>query len=419
MRELKIIIYTATLLAFGCGGDEKSHVKQDVPLKPLDVRIENVRSEEVATMLQAVGTVRSEVTTNLSSRIMGYLTAVEVDEGDRVRRGQLLAQIDSRETATQLEKAEAGLHEAESAGEEVERAIGASKSGLEVAQANARLAESTYQRFKELLNRKSVSQQEFDEVDARYSAAQAQVHSAEEMLRSIEARKKQVEAKVNQAKSNLASAQLHHSYARIISPLDGLVTSKSAEVGQLAAPGTPLFTVEDGKNYRLEATVEESRMKFLNVSQSLTVRVDALEEDLVGKVTEILPVADPASRSFTVKIELPFHPQLRSGLFGRVSFPTQTRTLLTVPRSSIVFRGQLSGVYVVDSAQKARFQLVKAGEEMGERVEVLAGLEEGDQVVIQPVEQVQDGQPVHIVDSTAILGPLPQQFMPMVAGGSV
>jgi multidrug efflux pump subunit AcrA (membrane-fusion protein) len=394
MKTIKTTIPIAVLLAFGCGGEEASHGTEELQLEPLTVEIEKVSSQEMSTLHESIGTVRSATSSKLSSRIMGFVTGVEVDEGDRIRRGQLLAQIDSRETSSQLEKAEAGLTEAQSAKTEVERAIRAAQSGLDAARANAKLAGSTHQRFKELLDRKSVSQQEFDEVDARYVASKAEVRRAEEMLESVRARESQVDARIEQAKANLESARIFHSYSQIKSPLNGVVTSKEVEIGQLASPGTPLFTVEDNSAYRLNATVEESRIKYFKRSQKVTVRVDALEEDLPGRVTEIVPVADPASRSFTVKIDLPSHPRLRSGLFGRVLFPGEMRKSLTIPISSVIIRGQLSGVFVVDPAEKARFQLVKTGEAEGDRVEVLSGLEEGDLVVTHPVEQVSEGQPL-------------------------
>jgi RND family efflux transporter MFP subunit len=201
--------------------------------------------------------------------------------------------------------------------------------------------------------------------------------------------------------------------------LNGLVTSKNVEVGQLASPGTVLFTIEDGRNYRLEATVEESRMKYISISQKVDVRIDALDENLVGKIAEIVPVADPTSRSFTVKIDLPSHPQLRSGLFGRVQFPAEPRELVTVPAESLVSRGQLSAVYVVDMDEKARFHLVKTGKTFGKRVEIISGLEEGDRVVIQPIDQVQDGQPVVILESAANRPPEIEDSIMTVAGGHV
>jgi len=419
MNAKKIIVCTAAALIFGCSGEEKSHVEEELPSEPVEVTVEIVKPEKTPTLLEAVGTVRSAVTTNLSSRIMGYVTEILVEEGQQVKRDQLLARIDSRETEAQVEKAEAGLAEAESAQDEVDRAIGAARSALEATQANARLAESTYKRFQELLSRKSVSQQEFDEVETKYTAAQAEVRRAEEMLQSLQAKKEQVAARINQAKANLANARLFEDYVRITSPLNGVVTSKNVEVGQLASPGTALFTIEDGRNYRLEATVEESRMKYISISQNVDVRIDALDENLVGKIAEIVPVADPTSRSFTVKIDLPSHPQLRSGLFGRVQFPAEPRELVTVPEESIVSRGQLSAVYVVDMDEKARFHLVKTGKAFGNRVEIISGLEEGDRVVIQPIDQVQDGQPVLILQSAANRWPGIENSMMTVAGGHV
>jgi multidrug resistance efflux pump len=352
-------------------------------------------------MFEAVGTTRSKVTTTLSSKVLGNVVSVLAREGDRVRTGQLLAKIDSRDAQAEIARAKAGMLEAEAAAEEVERAFLATESGLEAAKANADLAKSTYQRFQELLKRKSVSQQEFDEVQANYTAATAEVKRAEETLRSFEAKKAQVKARQQQAEAALASAELLLSYSNITSPLHGLITEKSVEVGQLAAPGVPLFTVEDGRSYRLEATVEASRIRNISIGQTLAVKIDSLSEELEGKVTEIVPAADPASRSFTVKADLPAQPQLRSGLFGRLMFPAEVRESLLVPASAVVLRGQLEGLYVVDEEQRARFRLIRTGKQTGERIEVLSGVSEGETIVATPGDQLRDGIRLEIIETVA------------------
>jgi RND family efflux transporter MFP subunit len=282
----------------------------------------------------------------------------------------------------------------------------AAESGLEAAQANASLAESTHKRFQELLTRKSVSQQEFDEVQARYRAASAEVRRAEEMLRSLEARKLQVQARIDQARAQLASAELHKGYSRVTSPMSGLVTSKQVEVGQLASPGSVLFTIEDDKNYRLEATVEESRIRYISQGDGMAVHIDALGVDLEGSVAEIVPTSDPGSRSFTVKIELPSNSMLRSGLFGRARFSGGTRMTLTLPSDSILQRGQLSGVYLVNSDQTVRFQLVKTGRQINQRIEILSGLDQGDRVVVEAIDRLEEGDPVKIVNTNTLLDPV-------------
>lgn len=401
-----LLAVVITILLPGCGGESRGPEGKDSVREELSVGVEIVEFHEMETLLSAVGTVRSRVTADISSRVLGYVMAVRVKEGDRVRKGQLLTEIDSRESEVQLERARAALQEVESSAQELDQMILASESGLEAAQANASLAESTHNRFQELLTRKSVSQQEFDEVQARYRAASAEVRRAEEMLRSVEARKLQLQARIDQARAQLASAQIHKGYSQVTSPMSGLVTSKQVELGQLASPGSVLFTIEDEKNYRLEANVEESRIRYITEGDAMAVHVDALGTDLEGKVTEIVPTSDPGSRSFTVKIDLPPNSMLRSGLFGRARFSGGTSRTLTLPADSILQRGQLSGVYLVDSDQTVRFQLVKTGKQIDQRIEILSGLDQGDRVIVGPVGKLEEGDPVRIVNTNTLLDPV-------------
>jgi RND family efflux transporter MFP subunit len=171
-------------------------------------------------------------------------------------------------------------------------------------------------------------------------------------------------------------------YARIHAPFAGVVTEKKADAGTLASPGMPIFTIEDTRSYRLEVTVDESELRFVRIGQVSQVTIDALGNvPLSGKVVQIVPAADPASRSFLVKVEMPTDAHLRSGLFGRARFPRGERPTLLVPRTSLVERGQLQGVYVLDANQIAGLRYVTLGKSAGEQIEVLSGLQGGERLV--------------------------------------
>jgi multidrug resistance efflux pump len=196
---------------------------------------------------------------------MGSIIAIHVRPGDRVRSGQIIVEIDSRDATAQIQKANAGMREAESALDEIERNLQAAGSGRAAAEANLALTASTYHRYKALLERRSVSPQEFDEVQAKYKVADAEAERATRMLSSLVAKKNQVLAKIDQAKAEVVNAQVYASYGRVASPINGLVIAKQAEVGTMAAPGTPLLTLEDDSHYRLEASVEESHIRSIHV----------------------------------------------------------------------------------------------------------------------------------------------------------
>jgi RND family efflux transporter MFP subunit len=316
-----------------------------------------VQRADVPDLLEAVGTVRAAQTSQLASQMAGNIVEIRVHEGDRVRRGQALAVIDDAQPRAALDRATA----AESAaGQE----LAASDSDLA-------LAQSTLKRYQNLYDKKSVSPQEFDEVKARYQAAVA--------------RRDMTQAGQAQAKAALAQARTSFSYTRIVAPFDGVITEKKADPGTFASPGFSIFTVEALGHYRLEATVNENDLPFIRMGQQVPVVVDALQNpELKGKVMQIVPAADPGSRSFMVKVELPADAQLRSGLFGRAQFSRGQRSSFVIPRTAVVERGQLQGVYVLDQNKIAGLRYVTLGKSSGPGVEVFAGLQEGERFVAQP-----------------------------------
>jgi multidrug efflux pump subunit AcrA (membrane-fusion protein) len=147
----------------------------------------------------------------------------------------------------------------------------------------------------------------------------------------------------------------------------------------------PIFTVEDLRRYRLEVTVNETDLRYVRLEQPASVSIDAVGgQELKGKVIEIVPAADPASRSFLVKVELPSDPALRSGLFGRAQFKRGERTVLLIPRTAIVERGQLQGIYVLDQNRIAGLRYITLGKPSAQHVEVLAGLQTGELLIDDP-----------------------------------
>lgn len=386
-----VSVLTVLVIMAGCGGEAVRHDTEAENAAPVSVQVEKVKALGVMSAHQAVGTVQSKYGSTISSKVVGNVLAVHVREGERVQEGQLLVEIDSREADVRRSQAEAGMVEAESALVEAESGVLAARSGVDAAEANASLAKATYDRFQELLKRKSVSQQEFDEAEAGYKAAEAQAVRAKEMLASMKAKKAQVMARISQAEASLANARLYQDYAMIHAPISGVVIRKTVDVGQLATPGLPLITIEDSSAYWLEVAVGESQMQYVQLGQPASVRIDALGREFEAKVGEIIPAADSSSRSFTVKLDLPSEPGLRSGLYGRAAFSTSERKALSVAASALIEKGQLVGVFVVDSERRARFRLVKTGGKLGDRIEVLAGLKEGDEVVIAPSYEVREG----------------------------
>ena len=319
----------------------------------------------VRDWVETVGTVRATQTSQVSSQVMSNIVEIRAHEGDRVKGGQVLAILDDAQSRSGTDQAMA--------------AVTAAEKDLSAADSDLALAGATLKRYQELYEKKSVSPQEFDEIKARYQSA--------------EARRDMAQAGQAQANAGLAQARTSLGYTRIRAPFAGEVTEKRADAGMLASPGMPIFTVEDTRRYRLEVTVDESELGFVRIEQVSPVTIDALRNaQLSGKVVEIVPAADPASRSFLVKVELPADSRLRSGLFGRARFPSGERPALLIPQVSVVERGQLQGIYVLDANQIASLRYVSLGQSAGEQIEVLSGLQDGEKLVAAPGDRELSGK---------------------------
>ena len=377
---------TAIILAVGaagwlaaCAGEQ--HVRETVKLPSVSVQTAAAREVEWRSTYEAVGNVQARTTATLSSKVMGYVREIKADAGDRVRAGQELIVLDSRDLDAGYGQARAGLAEARSAMAEVENAIAA-------AQAQQELAEATFRRMEDLHAKKSVTEQEYDEASAKLRMAKA----SREMAVS---RKDQLTEKIRQAEQALESAAVLKSYAAIAAPFDGTIIARTADPGTLAAPGMPLLTIERAGSYRLEARVAESWLPRIRPGQEVEVELDAFQRKLSARVSEIVPAVDAASRAFIVRINLPAAADLRSGLFGRAKFGREPRKVVAVPAAAVVMRGQVQSVYAIKEGV-ARNRLVKLGEERDGWAEVLSGLSAGEQVVSPVPAGLADGAPVEV-----------------------
>lgn len=358
------------------------------------LKLETLQTSLVDDYYEAVGTVQAKNRSVIAAKVMGNIVALPVREGDTVRAGQTLVEIDNRDAGIQLQKSQAGMREAQDALEEVERSIRAAESTRAAAQANEKLAKTTLDRYETLFQRRSVSPQEFDEVRTKYEIAKAESERADRLLQVTAARQNQMRARIDQAKADIANARIYVGYSRIVAPIDGVVVSKQADVGYMAVPGAPLLTIESSSRYQLHASVEESKLGTIHLNDQAHVVLEALgNADLLGTVEEIVPAADPATRSYVVKIALAnagdIH--LRSGLYGKARFVTGQRKILSVPQTAVAQQGQLAGVFVVDQSGVARLRLVKTGRVVGDRIELLSGLNDGEEIVSEGIASLRDG----------------------------
>ena len=372
------------LMTGGCSQHEARVAAAGAEPRLATVQVETVADSEIAEIYQASGTVRARYSAAIAAKIAANILEVHVQAGDHVQAGQTLIVLDSRDLEANLRRSEAASAEAQNAIDETESAITAARANFELAQA-------THKRFQDLLASASVSQQEFDE-------SQARLRSAEATLGMAASKRQQIGARRSQAEAEIAAESVALGYATLTAPFAGLVTERKADPGSLATPGAPLLTLEREGNPRLEASIDESRLSLVRAGESVAVEIDSLNRTVTGRVAEVVPAVDAATRSFTVKIDLPALPGLRSGMFGRAAFAAGKRGALLVPQSAVLERGQIRSVYVLEG-DKARLRLVTLGEGRDSQREVLSGLTAGERIIVTPVLLLADGARVAIQEA--------------------
>jgi RND family efflux transporter MFP subunit len=216
-----------------------------------------------------------------------------------------------------------------------------------------------------LLQQKSAAQAEFDAIQARERVSIGALKEAEAML----------------------------GYTKVVAPFDGVITRKFADVGDLASPGRSIAEIENPHALRFDADVPEALISNITLGAKLAVRIGTTPVAIEGVVVELAPVADPASRTFLVTLDLPATKGLRSGQFGRVLVPVGESHSIRVPVSAVVLRGQMETVFVV-ADQHAQLRLVRTGKRTATEVELLAGIDVGETVVRENADKLREGQAV-------------------------
>jgi len=376
-RQVRFVLMAAGAFVAGCGGGNETPSQKVEIVQGLQVQ--KMELQKVADELEAPGSVIAVSTAQVAARTMGTVLQVAVREGDTVKRGQVLAQLDEREMVSRRNAAQAGAQGATAGVAQATKALAA-------AQAQADVMKKTYDRYAYLKEQKSVSPQEFDEITAKQQAAQANLEQAKAGLR-------QAEAGASQAEAEARAAQEVASYARVVAPFDGRVIRRTVEPGSLVSPGIPLFIVEDTSRYQLEATLPAEALAIVKKNASARVELDALaDKSWTGKVAEIEAGADPASHTLKARIDLPKEAGVQSGMFGRAFVPRGEKRALMVPVAALVNRGQLRGLYVVGDGGLVHWRVVTLGKPLGNQVEVLSGLTGGEAVVLNPGSQELDGK---------------------------
>ncbi len=349
---LTVLFLTLGLMA--CGDEPVT--REATPAVP--VTLAKASSMDWPNAYRYPGTVQGAQKVQLSTKMLGRISYLPVEEGTRVRQGQVLARIQSTNVKAQQMQVEANLQEAEAA--------------------------------------RTSAQTNFDRMQALYETESATKKELEDATTHLEVSN----ARLAALQGKLAEIDDALGYASITSPIDGYVVQKHAEQGDMATPGMPLLVIENTANLEVIAQVPETEISQIAKGDTVGIEVDALADATCrGVVTQVNPAGHAASRQFKVQVKvLPQknYATLRSGMYARVVVTTGQQPLITVPESILITRGQLTGLYTVGGQDQALLRWVRTGKRYGDQIEILSGLAEGESYIQSAEGRLVDGQAIQV-----------------------
>ncbi len=382
-------------LLAGCGSKMAEHaatVREADALAVSGMRFAAVATEAVPLARELAGSVQAAVVSQVSARIMAQALAVLAAEGDVVTKGQLLARLDDRDLRAKVVQAEAGLRLAEAGMQQAAAGRRQAEAGLHQAEAQRELATATHERFRALFEGRALSRQEYEQVAAQERMATDAVARAEGGVAQAGGAAVQAESAVAQAAGAVEEARTWLSFAEVRAPAAGRVIARKIDAGSMAAPGAPLFVIEQEGQLRLEVPVDSALSGVVARGTPLLVGIDDAGFSGTVPVTDVVAASDPVARNFLVKADLPVRPGLRSGQYARVTLAFGRRTALTVPETALLRRAQIDGVFVVENEDRLASRIVPLGRETAPgRSEILAGLTAGERIAVGGVERARDG----------------------------
>ena len=325
-------------------------------------------TETITEFYEAVGTVRPRQETSVESQVQGRIVEVLVRPGDTVKEGDRLVVLDNREFRARLESAKQMVVSARARKEQALQAVKAAEAAFTQ-------AEAAHKRVQTYYKSEAATRQHMEEAESAFQQAGAGVKQALDGLKGAE-------SGIRQAEKGVVEARIVQNYTEIRSSATGEVAKRLVEPGDMAFPGKPLVVLQTRDALRLEALLPEGLIDRVEMGKELDVNLDALHRKLKGRVSEVVPFADPATRSFLVKVDLPAEKGLYPGMFGRLLAPVGKISVVWIPEKALRRVGQLEMVTARMGNDWTEIY-VTTGRSSDGRLEILSGLSGGEEIAVK------------------------------------
>jgi RND family efflux transporter MFP subunit len=345
-KNIYLIVLSLLTIFSSCSSkkEEKTNATDTAILVQIASPISNNSKE-----LNFSGQIEASQTVNISTRMMGFITAITVKVGDHVNKGQLLVRISNDDIKAKRAQTDAMVSEAEAA-------LNSAKKDLD--------------RFNNLFKQQSASAKELDNINLQYSSAMSRLEAAKQMRNEVNAMM---------------------SYSELVAPFSGNVSAKMMDAGSMASPGMPILTIEQAGVLQVSAAVPENSIQQLQLGSVANVQIQSIEKTFQSSVSQINPSSQFTGGQFIVKIKIPESAQkgIYAGMYANISIPIKNSTVKTsepdailIPASAIEYKNQLTGLYTISANNHALLRWVRLGKTFGDKVEVLSGLEKSESFII-------------------------------------
>ena len=359
--NLTLAVVTTVFMLSCSGNKTESPVINETPVL---VTTATPNGGSATGMIEASGQVEASHSVNISTRVMGYITKMQVKAGDHVSAGQLLFTVSGNDMSAKKAQTEAMITQAE---------------------ASLHSAQKDLDRFTALYKQQSASAKELDNITLQYQSAKAGVEAAKQMRNEV-------------------SAQL--AYTTITAPFSGIVTQKLAEAGSMANPGMPILTLDQSGSLQVSASISENEIVSVKTGDDAMMFIESAGKTFTGKEIQLNPSSQFTGGQYIVKISVPATDtkQLYAGMYVHVQIPQKGKTVITtkeadvvmIPVKALVTRDQLSGVYTISSQNTALLRWVRLGNTNGDLVEVLSGLAGNETFILSAEGRLYNGATVKI-----------------------
>lgn len=355
------LILTSGLLFASCSSEEKEQKTEE----KVKVTVA-VAGRESNNVIEASGLIKSKESAVISTRVMGFITGINVEAGDQVKKGQLLVTISNNDILAKRAQAQAMVTEAEAALMD---------------------AQKDYERVTELHNQQSASLKELENARLHYNSLKAKTDAARQMK--------------NEAEAMLA-------YTNLTAPFSGVVTQRYNDVGSMANPGMPILAIEQPGSFEVVTSVSETDVANVKEGATATISIKSSGKLINGKVSAVSPSSQMSGGQYQVKVDISDDAKndVYSGMYVNVAIASEGKetgeeNIVMVPASAIVNKDQLAGLYTVSESQTALLRWVKLGRTYGDQVEILSGLSPDEKFILKAEGKLFNGAPLSVNETTS------------------